>query len=222
MSEAGALLDELERAGLAVTTEEGSLVVSPASKLTPDLRRRVAKCSHEIVAVLQGKGEAEKKEQGVAAPRDWLVESWCTYRPLLEHTVREIEHAVRVGHQPGEPPPLSPGEPVPGCTCPECGGPTMKRRRTGGNSDWTAQVRAARSVPILDVAARLGCGEPVRSGQESRVLCPLHEDTQPSLRLWEDEDVWYCDVCAVGGDGIDLVRRALRLGFVGAVKWLTD
>lgn len=83
-------------------------------------------------------------------------------------------------------------------------------------------VEDARRIPIRQVAARLGLGEPVGRWGEPRVLCPLHDDTNPSLRLREDEGLWYCDVCAVGGDGIELARRALGMEFADAVRWLAE
>lgn len=80
----------------------------------------------------------------------------------------------------------------------------------------------ARRVPIRDVTARLGLGEPEGRWGEPRVLCPFHDDTNPSLRLREDAGLWYCDPCATGGDGIELVRRALGVDFAEAVLWLVE
>jgi len=39
---------------------------------------------------------------------------------LSRHVVLEVAHVVHIGHRPGDPPPLSPGAPVPGCGCPVC------------------------------------------------------------------------------------------------------
>jgi len=44
-------------------------------------------------------------------------------------------------------------------------------------------VDDARGLSILDIAHRLGCGEPQQRGKELRVRCPLHEDRKPSLRI---------------------------------------
>lgn len=83
-------------------------------------------------------------------------------------------------------------------------------------------VAEARRVPIRDVAARLGLGEPTGRWGEPRVLCPLHDDHDPSLRLREDQGLWYCDPCGLGGDGIELVRRTLGLDFADAVRWIVE
>lgn len=83
-------------------------------------------------------------------------------------------------------------------------------------------VEEARCVPIRQVAARLGLGEPTGRWGEPRVLCPLHDDHDPSLRLQEGENLWYCDVCAEGGDGIRLVEKALDLEFADATRWIAN
>lgn len=83
-------------------------------------------------------------------------------------------------------------------------------------------VEAARRVSILQIAKRLRLGEPVPSGGEYLVCCPLHDDHDPSLRLNAERNIWYCFVCGEGGDGIKLVQRARGLTFVDAVRWIVS
>ena len=85
---------------------------------------------------------------------------------------------------------------------------------------WLDRVDAARHISILEIADRLGLGEPRRSGSEWLVLCPLHADERPSLHLNAEKGCWYCFPCGEGGDGIGLVMRARRLGFADAVQEL--
>ena len=72
----------------------------------------------------------------------------------------------------------------------------------------------------MEIAARLGMGEPMKRGRELHVRCPLHDDGNPSLRIHQDGRRWYCDPCGEGGDGIGLYMRARRIGFVEAVQEL--
>lgn len=133
--------------------------------------------------------------------------------------------------------PLDPGEPVPGCGCEACTGvpeddvarvPAWRRRnperaaRTDAERrrEWERLVENARRVPLLDVVARLGLGEPVKRGRELAVRCPLHEDTDPSCRLDTDAGLWYCDPCGEGGDGIQLYMSTQRVDFAEAVREL--
>lgn len=81
-------------------------------------------------------------------------------------------------------------------------------------------VERARRASILRIATALGLGEPVPRGREYAVLCPFHDDHDPSLSLNPDEGLWYCFPCGDGGDGIGLVRRVLGVGFCDAVAWI--
>lgn len=81
-------------------------------------------------------------------------------------------------------------------------------------------VERARRTSILRIAAALGLGEPEPRGREYAVLCPFHDDHDPSLLLNPDEGLWYCFACNDGKDGIDLVMRVLGIGFREAVAWI--
>jgi hypothetical protein len=166
-------------------------------------------------------------------PGEWraalnaTVESWGTGEPLSEHLRLEVAAAHHRGA------PLAPGSPVPGCSCPTCTGvpETHPARRVHGRPrhdlSVANDVRRARCLSVLDVAHRLGCGDPRRRGRELRVLCPLHDDSDPSLRISADGRTWFCDPCGEGGDGIHLWMCARRVSFLevpgaGRVKDLTS
>jgi len=154
-------------------------------------------------------------------------------RRLSEHTRLEIAHAIHVGHRPGDAPwlngkllPLAEGDPVPGCSCPECTGVpadhparrSLQRGRKPGRNGLP--VDEARAVPILEVVSRLGLGEPRKAGREYLVRCPLHDDSRPSLRISPERGLWICDPCGEGGDGIRLVERVRGVSFADAVRQL--
>lgn len=202
---------------------------------------------------------------------------------LSDHLRLELAHAVHVGHQPGEAPPLGPADPVPGCACTRCiirgrGGSVAasevgegivrqlalvdpadrlqaaRRMRERVVRDlpgvpgpgWLCRqaaelpyalapmpdpsdhdhdelpVKEARRVSILNVASRLGLGEPERRGREYVVRCPLHDDRDPSLRLNDDEGLWYCFPCGEGGDLIELAQAAQGYDFPEAVEWIAS
>ncbi len=143
---------------------------------------------------------------------------------LSEHVRLEIANAVHRGHWPGDPPPLDDGEPVPGCGCPICTGIAAdnpaRRIRRRNRPNQLLPVEDARRVPILEVAQRLGLGEPISRGGEVAVRCPLHDDERPSLTIDPDRNVWYCFPCGMGGDGIGLYRLATGLSFGEVVREL--
>jgi hypothetical protein len=153
---------------------------------------------------------------------DEIIESWPTSDPpTSDHLRLEIAAAARRGRS------LEPGELVPGCACPTCTGipeDHLARRRVAprrrGQRRPALDVDAARAVPVVEVARRLGCGEPVRRGEELHVRCPLHDDEDPSLRVHPDGLLWYCDPCGEGGDGIGLWMRSRSVTFIVAVREL--
>ncbi|MFC1660330.1 CHC2 zinc finger domain-containing protein [Gemmatimonadota bacterium] len=139
---------------------------------------------------------------------------------LSEHLRLEIAVAHTRGRA------LEPGEPVPGCGCPECTGlgvdhpaRSWRTRRKKRSESWERTVEDARSRPLLDVARGLGM-EPKKAGREWRCSCPFHEDRTPSLYLNPDKNLWTCHSCGRGGDGIRLVQEVKRLGFSETVKEL--
>ena len=144
---------------------------------------------------------------------------------LSKHIELEVANAAYRGHKAGDPPPLALGEPVPGCDCPSCTDvPADDPARTLGKRKARQReglpVEEAKRRSILEVAGWLGLGEPVPRGSEWAVLCPFHDDTNPSLYLNEHDGVWFCHGCQEGGDGIRLVERVRGCSFVDAVKEL--
>ena len=162
-----------------------------------------------------------------------LVNSWTDLtRPLSKH----LEYAVATAfhRRQRDLPPLRAGRPIPGCDCPDCTGiaadapvrASQLRRCDQRASSWPEPlaVNAARRVSMLEVVQRFGL-QPVKphpNASEYVVLCPLHNDTRPSLRMNPSRNLWYCFPCAEGGDGIRLVERVLGGTFADAIRFLTS
>ena len=51
--------------------------------------------------------------------------------------------------------------------------------------------------------------------------CPLHQDKTPSLSF-KDSGLWYCFVCGVGGDQIELVMKVENLSFKESLSWFNE
>lgn len=59
-------------------------------------------------------------------------------------------------------------------------------------------------------------------GKEIWTTCPLHDDSNPSLRINEEKKTWYCDPCQKGGSIIDLVVEMEGVSVAEAMKKLED
>jgi DNA primase len=71
---------------------------------------------------------------------------------------------------------------------------------------------AARSAPL-----HLFLDEVKKRGSIGLALCPFHQDTKPSLTIF-DEVRYHCFVCQSHGDAIDLLMRRDGLRWKQAVK----
>ena len=79
-----------------------------------------------------------------------------------------------------------------------------------------------RVPPVADVLARLHLqpSKPNHSGY-AQMRCPLHGEANPSLSVHLERGNWRCFACgAVGGDALELYRRARELTFVQAAREL--
>jgi hypothetical protein len=78
-------------------------------------------------------------------------------------------------------------------------------------------VQAAREVPIeslLDQQTFRG------NGYNFTALCPLHDDHDPSLRIYKEQNRAWCYVCNDGGDSIKLYMLMSACDFKTAVHEL--
>lgn len=74
------------------------------------------------------------------------------------------------------------------------------------------------ALPILEVAVRLG----LKVDRHNLCLCPFHEESEPSLKIYDKSNSFYCFGCARHGRVIDLVEGSLNLKFVSACNWLKN
>ena len=154
-------------------------------------------------------------------------------RTCSDHLYNEVAAAHWRGRRTGSPVPLDPGQPVPGCTCPDCTGiPTdaparlvrrrtfSRRREMSDRSDKrdlypALDVDRARAVPITDVAAMLGIEH-----KRGWARCPFHADSSPSLHLNPKKQAAFCNPCGKSWDAIALVMALENKTFADAVKAL--
>lgn len=61
----------------------------------------------------------------------------------------------------------------------------------------------------------------VPPGRRGRTQCPIHRgDNSQAFSYDDDKGQWFCFRCGIGGDAIELVKKALQLDFRAALQWL--
>lgn len=76
------------------------------------------------------------------------------------------------------------------------------------------EIRQA--VDIVDVVGNYIALE--KSGRNYKGLCPFHEDSNPSLSVSPEKQIYHCFVCNAGGNVFDFVENYNKVSFIEAVK----
>lgn len=81
-------------------------------------------------------------------------------------------------------------------------------------------IEKAKLYSILELAKSLSDGTENISF-ERNIKCFFHDDKTASMKLYENNS-FYCFGCGVGGDTIDMFSLRQGIGFIEAVKWLSN
>lgn len=60
-----------------------------------------------------------------------------------------------------------------------------------------------KGVSIIEAAERYG----LSVNKHNRCICPFHDDHNPSMKLFEDTNTFYCFTCHASGSVIDLIAQ---------------
>lgn len=61
-----------------------------------------------------------------------------------------------------------------------------------------------------------------RRGVTFTCLCPFHSEKTPSCTVYKDSQSFYCFGCGAGGDVITFIMRIENLGYIEAVRFLSE
>lgn len=89
---------------------------------------------------------------------------------------------------------------------------SMKKRKEGVKTSGVSpeQIYFAKKVPISTFL----------KVSHDKALCLFHNDSDPSMHIYEKDNRYYCFVCNANGDVIDLVMALRNISFIDAVKSL--
>lgn len=73
-------------------------------------------------------------------------------------------------------------------------------------------------VTMREVAQKYG----FEIDRKGWIVCPLHNDHKPSLKLYPNNRGWYCFSCGIGGSAIDFVSHVFGLSAIESAKKLND
>lgn len=78
-----------------------------------------------------------------------------------------------------------------------------------------------RRIPILEIYHRYIGGHLRQCGRAFWSRCPWHgDDSTPSLKIYPDQNSWWCYGCQAGGSQLDMVMKALSIDFKTAASQL--
>ena len=78
-----------------------------------------------------------------------------------------------------------------------------------------------KTVSAAAVAASLG----IQVNDRGLATCPFHDDTNPSLSFYVDDNGnqrWGCFPCGASGDSFDLVQRVKHVDFTSAIRYVEN
>ena len=72
------------------------------------------------------------------------------------------------------------------------------------------------SVDIVDVISRYL--NVVKKGKNYFAICPFHNDTNPSLSISREKQIYKCFVCGEGGNVITFIQKYKKIPYLDALK----
>ena len=79
-------------------------------------------------------------------------------------------------------------------------------------------IQNVKQIPMRQIAQMYGY-QVTRSGF---MRCPFHNDSSPSMKVYDGSRGYYCFVCHSGGDVIDFVMEHDGIGFEQAVRLIAE
>ena len=88
------------------------------------------------------------------------------------------------------------------------------------SSDFKELVRSR--TEIVSLIGESTTLIPERGGAEYKCLCPFHDDSNPSMRVYPDRQSFRCWVCDTGGDVFTWVMKREALSFPETMRFLAE
>ncbi len=76
------------------------------------------------------------------------------------------------------------------------------------------------SVDIVDVIGQYLSLE--KAGRNYKAVCPFHDDSNPSLMISPNKQIFMCFVCHTGGNVFTFLQKYLKISYIEAVKKVAE
>ena len=75
----------------------------------------------------------------------------------------------------------------------------------------------------VDIVKVISAYQPVtKKGRDYIALCPFHDDSNPSMHISPEKQIFKCFSCGVGGDAINYVKRRENISYFEAIKKVAE
>ena len=62
----------------------------------------------------------------------------------------------------------------------------------------------------------------IKKGRDYVAICPFHDDTNPSMHISPEKQIYKCFVCGTGGDAINYVKRRENISYFEAMRKVAE
>lgn len=75
----------------------------------------------------------------------------------------------------------------------------------------------------VDIVKVISAYQPViKKGRDYVALCPFHDDSNPSMHISPEKQIFKCFVCGVGGDAVNYVRKRENVSYFEALRKVAE
>ena len=75
----------------------------------------------------------------------------------------------------------------------------------------------------VDIVKVISAYQPViKKGRDYVALCPFHDDSNPSMHISPEKQIFKCFVCGVGGDAVNYVRKRENISYFEALRKVAE
>lgn len=88
--------------------------------------------------------------------------------------------------------------------------------------EYEYRIQNLLSIKSIPIETLIPFNKLRKNHARSTTECPLHDDPNPSLVIYHNNNTWHCFQCSQSGDNIELVRKVYKLSFKQALHFIKE